>query len=53
MGMVCDIHMQYVSSGDKFVGHCLSLLPLLKVEFGSSPPFFVPSWVEWVKEMKI
>ena len=53
MGTVRDIYMRYVSSGDEFVGRCLSLLPLLKVEFGSSPPFFVPSWVEWAEEMKI
>ena len=53
MGMVHDIYMRYVSSGDEFVGHCLSLLQLLKVEFGLSSPFFVPSWVEWVEKMKI
>ena len=53
MGTVRDIYMQYVSSGDEFVGRCLSLLLLLKVEFGLSPPFFVPSWVEWAEEMKI
>ena len=53
MGTVHDIYMRYVSLGDEFVGHCLSLLPLLKVKFVLSSPSFVPSWVEWAEEMKI
>jgi len=29
MGKVKDTYMQYIDSGDQFVGRCLSLLPLL------------------------
>ena len=36
MGQVREIYMRYVSSGDQFVGRCLSMLPLDDVEFGSS-----------------
>ena len=42
-----DIYLRYLSSGDQFVGWCLSLLPLLQVEFASSPPHFVLAWEEW------
>ena len=38
MGTVKDVHMQYLSLGDQFVGHCLAMLPLLRMEFVSSPP---------------
>ena len=31
MGTVKDIYLRYLSSGDQFVGRCLSLLPLLRV----------------------
>ena len=47
MGTVKDIYLHYLSSGDQFVGWCLSLLPLLRVEYASSPPHFVPAWEEW------
>ena len=30
--------MRYLSSGDQFVGRCLTMLPLLRMEFASSPP---------------
>ena len=40
MGRVRDIYMRYITSGDTFVGWCLSLLPILSVEFGGSPPPF-------------
>jgi len=40
MGRVRDIYMRYISSGDQFVGRCLSLLPILSMEFACSPPFF-------------
>ena len=36
MGQVREIYMRYVSSGDQFVGRCLSMLPLDDVEFGTS-----------------
>ena len=38
MGTVSDVYMQYLSSGDQFVGHCLAILPLLWMEFVSLPP---------------
>ncbi|KAL7578037.1 hypothetical protein ACA910_014978 [Epithemia clementina (nom. ined.)] len=40
MGQVKDIYMPYATAGDKFVGCCLCLLPLLQAEFGFSPPHF-------------
>ena len=40
MGNIRDIYMRYISSGDQFIGQCLSMLPLLHTEFGSSPPNF-------------
>ena len=47
MGTVRDIYMRYLSSGDQFVGRCLSLLPILRMEFGCSPPYFIQAWEEW------
>ena len=38
MGTVKYVYMQYLSLGDQFVGHCLAMLPLLQMEFASSPP---------------
>ena len=38
MGSVKDVYMRYLSSGDQFVGRCLLMLPLLRMEFASSPP---------------
>ena len=38
MGSVKDVYMHYLSSGDQFVSHCLTMLPLLQMEFASSPP---------------
>ena len=38
MGTVKDVYMQYLSLGDQFVGCCLAMLPLLQMEFVSSPP---------------
>ena len=38
MGSVKDVYMRYLSSGDQFVGRCLTMLPLLRMEFASSPP---------------
>lgn len=48
MGKVRDIYMQYVTSGDQFVGRCLSLLSILRHDFASSPPYFTeePDWLE-------
>jgi hypothetical protein len=50
MGKIKDVYMRYVTAGDQFVGRCLSLLPILRMEFGSSPPYFVTvneqSWVD-------
>ena len=47
MGKVRDIYMRYVSSGDQFCGRALSLLPVLGVEFGASPPHFSGEWEEF------
>ena len=52
MGTVKDIYLRYLSSGDQFVGRCLSLLPLLRVEFASSPPHFVPAWEDWGNDFR-
>ena len=46
MGKVRDIYMRYVASGDEFVGRCLAMLPVLRMEFGSSPPHFVPAYLK-------
>ena len=52
MGNVRDIYMRYISSGDQFVGWCLSMLPLLRTEFGSSPPLFVPTICDWADDYR-
>ena len=52
MRNIRDIHMRYVSSGDQFVGQCLSMLPLLRTEFGSSPPLFVPAIRDWADDYR-
>jgi len=40
IGKVKDTYMQYIDSGDQFVGRYLSLLPLLSSQFACSPPYF-------------
>ena len=50
MGNIRDIYMRYISSGDQFVGRCLSMLPLLHTEFSSSPPHFVPAIHDWADD---
>ena len=50
MGTIRDIYMRYISSGDQFVSWCLSMLPLLCTEFGSSPPHFVPAIYDWADD---
>ena len=52
MGKVKDIYMRYVTSGDQFVGRTLSLLPILKSDFGSSPPHFIDHDISWVEEFR-
>ena len=52
MGNIRDIYMRYISSGDQFVGWCLSMLPLLHTEFGSSPPLFVPAIHDWADDYR-
>ena len=49
MGNIRDIYMRYISSGDQFVSWCLSMLPLLHTEFGSSP-HFVPTIRDWADD---
>jgi hypothetical protein len=52
MGKVKDIYMRYVTSGDEFVGRCLSLMPLLSTEFASSPPYLEDEQLEWVDPLR-
>ena len=52
MGNVKYICLRYVSSGDQFVGWCLSLLPLLQAEFGSSQAYFPPAWMPWAEQYR-
>ena len=52
MGNISDIYMRYISSGDQFVGRCLSMLPLLCAELGSSPPHFVPTIRDWADDYR-
>ena len=52
MGNVRDIYMRYISSGDQFVSRCLSMLPSLRTEFGSSPPLFVPAIRNWADDYR-
>ncbi|KAG7361501.1 hypothetical protein IV203_036602 [Nitzschia inconspicua] len=40
MGKIRDIYMRYVTSGDEFVGRCLTLLSVLSADFASSTSFF-------------
>jgi hypothetical protein len=40
MGKVNDIYLKWERGGDQFVGRCLSLLVVLKAEFGASPSHF-------------
>lgn len=47
MGHVKDVYLRYLESGDQFCGRILCLLPLLNVEFASSPPFFKDEWLGW------
>jgi hypothetical protein len=57
MGKMKDIYMRYVTSGDQFVGRCLSLLPVLRPEFACSPPHFAKEEVldgdvDWVEDLR-
>jgi hypothetical protein len=52
MGKIRDIYMRYVTAGDEFVGRCLSMLPVLRVEFGASPPYFTPEWCDFGKGLR-
>jgi hypothetical protein len=49
MGKIKDIYMRYVTSGDEFVGRCLSLLSVLRTDFGISPPHFISDCYEWIE----
>jgi hypothetical protein len=52
MGNVKDRYFKYAENGDQFVGRCLALLPLLHIDFASSPPFFAEHTdFEWVNSM--
>jgi hypothetical protein len=55
MGKVKDVYMRYVTSGDQFVGRCLAMLPILRMEFASSPPHFIKGEEEeeaWVEDLR-
>ena len=54
MGKVKDIYMRYVSSGDQFVGRCLSMLNILSSDFGSSCPYFSDDCdIDWINDLAI
>jgi hypothetical protein len=53
MGRVRDIYLRYVAAGDEFCGRCLALLPVLRMEFGSSPPHFLPAWEQWGAQKRV
>jgi hypothetical protein len=40
MGNVKDRYFKYSENGDQFVGRCISMLPVLHVDFAISPPYF-------------
>lgn len=56
MGKIKDVYMRFVTAGDQFVGRCLCLLPILRSEFGCSPPYFVQADNtnnnEWIDDMR-
>jgi hypothetical protein len=52
MGRVRDIYLKWERGGDQFVGRCLSLLPLLKAEFGASPPHIARALYRWSGSMQ-
>ena len=55
MGKVKDIYIKYVASGDQFVGRCVSLLSLLRDDFGASPPmsYVINNFVQWLNSKDI
>lgn len=52
MGRVKDIYIKYVASGDQFVGRCISLLSILRDDFGASPPLFINDGDNWIDETR-
>ena len=50
MGTVHDIYMRYVSSGDQFVGRCLSLLSVIRT---NSPPYFIDEELYWIENARL
>jgi hypothetical protein len=53
MGKVRDIYMRYVTSGDQFVGRCLSLLSVLRTDFAISPPHFLSDEYSWIDDCRL
>jgi hypothetical protein len=52
MGNVKDRYFKYAESGDQFVGRCLALLPILKIDLAVSPPYFNDcADNEWINSM--
>jgi hypothetical protein len=53
-GKIKDVYMRYLKSGDQFVGRCLSLLPILRSEFASSPPHFKEhsDWIDTLRDLQ-
>jgi hypothetical protein len=52
MGNVKDQYFKYAENSDQFVGRCLALLPLLKVDLAVLPAFFSESTdFGWVNEL--
>jgi hypothetical protein len=40
MGNVKDRYFKHADTRDQYVGHCLTLTPILQESLASSPPFF-------------
>jgi hypothetical protein len=53
MGKIKDIYMRYISAGDQFVGRSLTLLSLLREDFGVSPPIFNNEEFDWIEQVRL
>jgi hypothetical protein len=52
MGNVKDRYFKYAENGDQYVGRCLAMLPMQKIELAISPPYFSSKTdLEWVSSM--
>jgi hypothetical protein len=53
MGRLKDIYLRYVTSGDHFVGRCLSLLLVLRTDFAVSPCHFTSDNLPWIENSRL